>query len=83
MTIRYRRGMTLGEFEAMIEEHRREQGERFENPPACEHPFDPDELELGASKVDGGLEIRVVYRCECGAKWGARKMLRTKRKAKA
>lgn len=79
MTLRYRRGMTLGEFQDMIDQHRREQGDPGTAIPACSHPFDLLGLELNAAKVDGGLEIRARYQCgDCGDKWGARKLLRRK-----
>lgn len=79
MTLRYRRGMTLGEFQDMIAQHRREQDEPSITVPACSHPFDLLGLELSAAKVTDGLEIRARYQCsDCGEKWGAQKLIRRK-----
>jgi len=86
MTLRYRRGMTLGEFEAMIERHQRDEAKRKGLPPAatveCDHPFEVAGMSISAHRVEGGVEVRSRYECPaCGAKWGVRKLLPS-RKAK-
>lgn len=83
MTLRYRRGMTLGEFYEMIDQHRREQGEPAAVELDCSHPFDASGIELTAHKAEGGVIVKAVYRCvECGANAGKRERLLPFRKAR-
>lgn len=79
MTLRYARGMSLGEFQDMIAEHQREDDQRQGRRLAvarCDHPFEQAGLGVAARKVDEGVEIQARYQCPaCGAKWGVRKLL--------
>lgn len=79
MTLRYQRGMSLGEFQDMIAEHQRDDDRRQGRRLAvarCDHPFEPAGLQVKAHKHDDGLEIQARYQCPaCGAKWGVRKLL--------
>lgn len=84
MTLHYHRGMSLGEFQDMIAEHQRDEARRRGQPPAvevgCEHPFEAEGMSVTAHKVEGGVEVRARYQCPpCGAKWGVRRLLASRR----
>jgi hypothetical protein len=72
VTIRWRKGMTFAEFEAMIAAHRAEEAAaRRRRLPVdddveaalCEHPFERLMTEIHGRKIDGGVRITVDYNC--------------------
>jgi hypothetical protein len=77
MTLRWHKGMSLGEFEAMIAAHRIEEDRRRRNGiENCEHPFDVGGLEWHLQRRSASLLVSVGYRCTvCGTPAG----LQTKR----
>lgn len=75
MTIRYRRGMTLGEFEAMIEQHRAEEAdakryrlpvELIGEPEPCDHPYERLTTSIKGKRTGARVRIFVDFTCgEC------------------
>lgn len=80
MTLRYHRGMSLAEFQAMTDEHQRDEAARRGQPAAaevaCDHPFEPAGLQVEAHKHEVGLAVAARYMCPaCGRRWAVKRLL--------